>query len=132
MAVMSGMSGYVSREGPPAGHPRFMGYRHDGCRRMVGVLRRAGTQGLLVAPCRTEMIIANAAGYEEWSNHFRLNHSTNIRQYSILIVTVKHGDYFSEVEHVLSFVFCRRGVEFASGEPLADLALVQWMSILAR
>ena len=52
---------------------------------------------------------------------FRLNHSTNIRQYSILIVTVKHGGYFSEVEHVLSFVFCRRGVEFASGEPLADL-----------
>lgn len=48
-------------------------------------------------------------------------HSTNIRQYSILIVTVKHGGYFSEVEHVLSFVFCRRGVEFASGEPLADL-----------
>lgn len=53
---------------------------------------------------------------------FWLNHSTNIRQYSILIVTVKHGCYFSEVEHVLSFVFCRRGVEFASGEPLADLA----------
>lgn len=52
---------------------------------------------------------------------FRLNHSTNIRQYSILIVTVKHGGYFSEVEHVLSFVFCRRGVQFASGEPLADL-----------
>ena len=52
---------------------------------------------------------------------FWLNHSTNIRQYSILIVTVKHGCYFSEVEHVLSFVFCRRGVEFASGEPLADL-----------
>lgn len=48
-------------------------------------------------------------------------HFTNIRQYSILIVTVKHGGYFSEVEHVLSFVFCRRGVEFASGEPLADL-----------
>lgn len=36
-------------------------------------------------------------------------------------MTVKHGGYFSEVEHVLSFVFCRRGVEFASGEPLADL-----------
>ena len=52
---------------------------------------------------------------------FWLNHSTNIRQYSILIVTVKHGGYFSEVEHVLSFVFCRRGVQFASGEPLADL-----------
>lgn len=50
------------------------------------------------------------------------DHFTNIRQYSILIVTVKHGGYFSEVEHVLSFVFCRRGVEFASGEPLADLA----------
>lgn len=49
------------------------------------------------------------------------DHFTNIRQYSILIVTVKHGCYFSEVEHVLSFVFCRRGVEFASGEPLADL-----------
>lgn len=49
-------------------------------------------------------------------------HFTNIRQYSILIVTVKHGGYFSEVEHVLSFVFCRRGVrQFASGEPLADL-----------
>lgn len=56
-------------------------------------------------------------------NHFLAGpfHSTNIRQYSILIVTVKHGGYFSEVEHVLSFVFCRRGVEFASGEPLADL-----------
>lgn len=53
---------------------------------------------------------------------FWLNHSTNIRQYSILIVTVKHGGYFSEVEHILSFVFCRRGVQFASGEPLADLA----------
>lgn len=53
---------------------------------------------------------------------FWLNHLTNIRQYSILIVTVKHGGYFSEVEHVLSFVFCRRGVQFASGEPLADLA----------
>lgn len=53
---------------------------------------------------------------------FWLNHSTNIRQYSILIVTVKHGGYFSEVEHVLSFVFCRRGVQLASGEPLADLA----------
>lgn len=52
---------------------------------------------------------------------FWLNHSTNMRQYSILIVTVKHGGYFSEVEHVLSFVFCRRGVQFASGEPLADL-----------
>lgn len=37
-------------------------------------------------------------------------------------MTVKHGGYFSEVEHVLSFVFCRRGVQFASGEPLADLA----------
>ena len=37
-------------------------------------------------------------------------HSTNIRQYSILIVTVKHGGYLSEVEHVLSFVVCRRGV----------------------
>ena len=48
-------------------------------------------------------------------------HFTNIRQYSILIVTVKHGCEFSEVEHVLSFVFCRRGVQFASGEPLADL-----------
>lgn len=57
-------------------------------------------------------------------NHFLAGpfHSTNIRQYSILIVTVKHGGYFSEVEHVLSFVFCRRGVQFASGEPLADLA----------
>lgn len=57
-------------------------------------------------------------------NHFLAGpfHFTNIRQYSILIVTVKHGGYFSEVEHVLSFVFCRRGVEFASGEPLADLA----------
>lgn len=67
------------------------------------------------------MIIATAAEYEEWSNRFRLNHFTTVRQYSILIVTVKHGCYFSEVEHVLSFVFCRRGVEFASGEPLADL-----------
>ena len=37
-------------------------------------------------------------------------------------MTVKHGGYFSEVEHILSFVFCRRGVQFASGEPLADLA----------
>lgn len=50
------------------------------------------------------------------------DHFTNIRQYSILIVTVKHGCEFAEVEYVLSFVFCRRGVEFASGEPLADLA----------
>lgn len=69
------------------------------------------------------MIIATAAEYEEWSNHFLAGpfHFTNIRQYSILIVTVKHGCYFSDVEHVLSFVFCRRGVQFASGEPLADL-----------
>lgn len=37
-------------------------------------------------------------------------------------MTVKHGGYFSEVEHILSFAFCRRGVQFASGEPLADLA----------
>lgn len=51
---------------------------------------------------------------------FWLNHFTNIRQYSISTVTVKHGGYFSEVERVLPLVFCRRGVEFAAFEPLAD------------
>ena len=66
--------GYVSREGPPAGHPRFMGYRHNGCRRHGRRPSMRRLQGLLVAPCRTEMIIATAAEYEEWSNHFWLNH----------------------------------------------------------
>lgn len=51
--------GYVSREGPLTGHPRFMGYRHDGCRRHG---RRPAAacrpQGLLVAPCRTATIIS--------------------------------------------------------------------------
>ena len=37
-------------------------------------------------------------------------------------MTVKHCGYLSEVERVLAFVACRRGVQFASGEPLADLA----------
>ena len=56
--------GYVSREGPPAGRPRFMGYRHNGCRRHGRRPSVRRLQGLLVAPCRTELIIANAAGYE--------------------------------------------------------------------
>lgn len=56
------------------------------------------------------MIIANAAGYEEWSNRFRLNHFTNIRQYSISTVTVKLCGQLAEVELVLPLVFCRRGV----------------------
>lgn len=52
---------------------------------------------------------------------FRLNHSTNIRQYSISTVTVKLCGQLAEVERVLSFVFCRRGVrQFAAFEPLAD------------
>lgn len=52
---------------------------------------------------------------------FWLNHSTNIRQYSISTVTVKQGGEFAEVELVLPLVFCRRGVgEFAAFEPLAD------------
>ena len=50
----------------------------------------------------------------------RLNHSTNIRQYSISAVTVKHCCQLSEIEHVLSLVVCRRGVQFATFEPLAD------------
>lgn len=51
---------------------------------------------------------------------FWLNHSTNIRQYSISTVTVKLCGQLAEVERVLPLVFCRRGVEFAAFEPLAD------------
>lgn len=50
--------GYVSREGPPAGHPRFMGYRHNGCRRHGRRPSMRRLQGLLVAPCRTATIIS--------------------------------------------------------------------------
>ena len=66
-------------EGPPAGHPRFMGYRHNGCRRHGRRPSVRRLQGLLVAPCRTEMIIATATEYEEWSNRFQLNHFTTVR-----------------------------------------------------
>lgn len=51
---------------------------------------------------------------------FWLNHSTNIRQYSISTVTVKLCGQFAEVERVLPLVFRRRGVQFAAFEPLAD------------
>lgn len=51
---------------------------------------------------------------------FWLNHSTNIRQYSISTVTVKLCGQLAEVERVLPLVFCRRGVQFAAFEPLAD------------
>ena len=52
---------------------------------------------------------------------FWLNHSTNIRQYSILTVTVKLCGQLAEVERVLPLVFRRRGVrQFAAFEPLAD------------
>ena len=50
--------GYVSREGPPAGHPRFMGYRHNGCRRHGRRPSMRRLQGLLVAPRRTATIIS--------------------------------------------------------------------------
>lgn len=50
--------GYVSREGPPAGHPRFMGYRHNGCRRHGRRPSMRRLQGLLVAPCRTATVIS--------------------------------------------------------------------------
>lgn len=42
----------------PAGHPRFMGYRHNGCRRHGRRPSMRRLQGLLVAPCRTAMIIS--------------------------------------------------------------------------
>lgn len=52
---------------------------------------------------------------------FWLNHSTNIRQYSISTVTVKLCGQLAEVEYILPLVFCRRGVrQFAAFEPLAD------------
>lgn len=52
---------------------------------------------------------------------FWLNHSTNIRQYSISTVTVKLRGQLAEVERVLPLVFRRRGVrQFAAFEPLAD------------
>lgn len=52
---------------------------------------------------------------------FRLNHFTNIRQYSISTVTVKLRGQLAEVELVLPLVFRRRGVrQFAAFEPLAD------------
>lgn len=52
---------------------------------------------------------------------FWLNHSTNIRQYSISTVTVKLCGQLAEVERVLPLVFRRRGVrQFATFEPLAD------------
>lgn len=52
---------------------------------------------------------------------FWLNHSTNIRQYSISTVTVKLCGQLAEVERVLPLVFRRRGVrQFAAFEPLAD------------
>ena len=41
---------------------------------------------------------------------FLLNHSTNIRQYSISTVTVKLCGQLAEVERVLPLVFRRRGV----------------------
>lgn len=50
--------GYVSREGPPAGHPRFMGHRRDGCRRHGRRPSVRRLQGLLVAPRRTATIIS--------------------------------------------------------------------------
>lgn len=50
--------GYVSREGPLTGHPRFMGYRHNGCRRHGRRPSMRRLQGLLVAPCRTATIIS--------------------------------------------------------------------------
>lgn len=56
-------------------------------------------------------------------NHFLAGpfHSTNIRQYSILTVTVKLCGQLAEVERVLPLVFRRRGVrQFAAFEPLAD------------
>lgn len=50
---------------------------------------------------------------------FRLSR-TDVRQYTILSVTVKLGGEFSKVEHVLVLGVCRRGVgEFAASEPLA-------------
>lgn len=52
------------------------------------------------------------------NSQFRLSR-TDVRQYTILSVTVKLGGEFSEVEHVLVLGVCRRGVEFAPAEPLA-------------
>ena len=55
-------------------------------------------------------------------NHFLAGpfHFTNIRQYSISTVTVKLCGQLAEVERILPLVFCRRGVQFAAFEPLAD------------
>lgn len=50
--------GYVSREGPLTGHPRFMGCRRNGCRRHGRRPSVRRLQGLLVAPCRTATIIS--------------------------------------------------------------------------
>ena len=92
------------------GHPK----NHEAMAGLASVL------GICAIPCALTAELPKL-DMKNGPTIFWLNHSTNIRQYSILIVTVKHGGYFSEVEYVLSFVFCRRGVEFASGEPLADL-----------
>lgn len=54
----SGMSGVRLPRRPPAGHPRFMGYRHNGCRRHGRRPSVRRLQGLLVAPCRTATIIS--------------------------------------------------------------------------
>ena len=48
---------YVSREGPPTSHPRFMGYPCNGCRLLGRRPSMRRLQGLLVAPCRTMPII---------------------------------------------------------------------------
>lgn len=54
----SGMSGVRLPRRPPAGHPRFMGYRHNGCRRHGRRPSVRRLQGLLVAPRRTATIIS--------------------------------------------------------------------------
>lgn len=54
----SGMSGVRLPRRSPAGHPRFMGYRHNGCRRHGRRPSMRRLQGLLVAPCRTATIIS--------------------------------------------------------------------------
>lgn len=54
----SGMSGVRLPRRPPAGHPRFMGYRHNGCRRHGRRPSMRRLQGLLAAPCRTATIIS--------------------------------------------------------------------------
>lgn len=64
VAVVSGMSWVRHPRSSPDQPQPFMGYRCDWCRRICRRPFRIGPKGFREAPCRTELIIANAAGYE--------------------------------------------------------------------